>query len=448
MHSFHTNILIVGLLALGFMSALVAERALTVMTIVPLVAFITQMILLINFSRDIGTDYSDKTLFYTVLIYTFIMGVFFMLVSEYYDGDHFLFNKYDAMFYYKISMQAANAGIIGGVQYLLTFESDDWGSLFFDSLMMYIIPSKLFLNAMYTLLTSISSVYLYRIGKAYMSERFAFLAALGYASSSYIIFFNCSFLKESLFVFVVVSALYYQHRAIMYGNWKSMCASGLFIGLIFFFRPAVAAFLAASIFVYYGIINTGKAISIFLYIAAVGVVLVSMKTMLEVLDSNTAGGDLDAVIDETNNGAYSSSFNYFVSFFGAFFGPFPSIFPKLQGPSYMEYLAAGLIYKLFLVAPFWYGVFVAFKEKFLEMYPLIIFVLLELLLTGAICASLELRKVMPHIPFMYIVSLYGMSKGFQLNRISHISTLPWYVFAVGVMFLWNVIKADNASYHS
>ena len=83
-----------------------------------------------------------------------------------------------------------------------------------------------------------------------------------------------------------------------------------------------------------------------------------------------------------------------MSDFGAFLGPFPTLFPKIDGPARISYYGAGLMYKLFLVIPFWAGVFYAIKERVIMMIPLIVFILVEMFATAAICASLELRKVL------------------------------------------------------
>jgi hypothetical protein len=367
-----------------------------------------------------------------------------MLISDYYEGDTFVHSKSDAVYYYKESLKINNLGLFKGLERIINeVDYDDWSAVMIFSFVMYLLPEKLFLNAIFTLIGCFSAVFLYRIGKSYMPERYAFLAVLGYSCSSYIVFFNCSFLKESCFVFFVISALYYQHCAVKRNSNKYLFHSVLSIVIVFFFRPAVAAFLVAAIFVYYGMTQKGKAISVFLYIGAIGVFLVSLKTAIEVWEFNTAGGSVDAMVEETNNGAYSGGFNYFVSIFGAFFGPFPSLFPKIQGPTSVEYLAAGLVYKLFLVFPFWYGVYAVIKEKILDLVPILIFVLMELVLTGAVCASLELRKVILHVPFMFLFTFYGLYRGTSPTQLSRLSALPAYIFAIGVLFLWNVIKVNN-----
>lgn len=164
--------------------------------------------------------------------------------------------------------------------------------------------------------------------------------------------------------------------------------------------------------------------------------------MQEILDSNTQGGDVEALVAETNNSSYSYSFNYFVSLFAAFFGPFASAFPKLpESPTWVEFYGAGLSYRQFLIFAFWGGIYWAFKKRVMGLFPIITFVLFELLITGLVCASLELRKVILHIPFMYMMSFYGLYHSSTSSRHISLSTLAQYGFVVGIFFLWNVIRA-------
>ena len=444
LYKLHTNFFIVGFLAIGTIFALVFNRSFILMSVAPIVAFITHMGLLLYFSREEESVCSERTLFNVVLVYTLLLCVFFMLISVYYDDDTFLFSKADAMFYYSNSIQVKELGFVGNITRLMNkYKSDDWGALFFDTFVLYLYPSKLLVNAIYVLLGVISSIFIYRIGKPYMPQKYAFLAALAYSTSSYLGFFNCSFLKESLFVFLVVGAFYYQHRSIESNSGRGLFGVALFVFLICFFRPAVAGFVIISIFLYYGIVKRKHAVGFFLLIGALAGFVVSLAVMQQMFDSYAGGGDIDGVISATSNRSYSSGFNYFVSFFGAFSGPFPSLFPKIAGPSYLEFLGAGLVYKLFIVFPFWIGAYYILKNRQFGMLPFLFFILIEMLLTGAVCASLELRKVMLHMPFMYIISFYGLYQIFTRFRSARPTILLSIVYSVGVLFLWNVIKADN-----
>ena len=93
--------------------------------------------------------------------------------------------------------------------------------------------------------------------------------------------------------------------------------------------------------------------------------------------------------------------------------------------------------------PFWYGVYMAYKQRMLELLPIIVFIVLEMSATAYIVASMELRKVMLHIPFMYILSYYGIYHVFQSERSVTMFKYFNFVFVLGVLFLWNVIKVKS-----
>lgn len=423
------------------MASMAYERAFSIITLGAVVAFITQGGLLLHFSREDERRYSERSLFLVVLIYSILLGTVFMWISYYYDGDTFMFSKTDAMLYYNTSMHVAESGFRSGIGTIMNnYAFDDWGALIFDSIAMSIIPNKLFLNAVYVILGAFSSVLLFRISKHYMPDSYAFLAAMSYGTSSYIILFHCTFLKESLFIFVVICTVYYLYQFITNQSRYSLLAVALCLALLLLFRPAVAGMIAVSAFVYYGITQKGKAISLFLYAAAAGGFLISLRMIQGMVDSYTAGGDVDSVIAYRSNGSYSGSFNYFVSFFGAFLGPFPAFFSKSDSPSRLVFYGAGLMNKLFLVIPFWAGLLYSIKNRVLEMLPMILFVLLEMFSAGYICASLELRKVLLHMPFMYILSFYGLYRWFQPVYLTHFFTFFTYAVVIGILFFWNVLR--------
>ena len=199
LYRLHTIFLVLGVLTIGFMASMAYERAFSIITLGAVVAFITQGGLLLHFSREDERRYSERSLFLVVLIYSILLGTVFMWISYYYDGDTFMFSKTDAMLYYNTSMHVAESGFRSGIGTIMNnYAFDDWGALIFDSIAMSIIPNKLFLNAVYVILGAFSSVLLFRISKHYMPDSYAFLAAMSYGTSSYIILFHCTFLKESL----------------------------------------------------------------------------------------------------------------------------------------------------------------------------------------------------------------------------------------------------------
>ena len=212
------------------------------------------------------------------------------------------------------------------------------------------------------------------------------------------------------------------------------------LALLFFFRPAVAAFTIMSFFVYFAIKQHGSALSLFIYLTVFVLFVIALRSMMDMVDRYTAGSDYKQEISG-NAQAYSGGFNTFVNIFGGFFGPFPTLFTKANSePSPIQFYASGLTYRLFLILPFLTGLYLIFKNKVLELFPIVVFILVEMLATGMVSASLELRKVMPHISLTYIVAFYGLSNFQNVKMLQRIPQASIYFIAIGILLLWNVIK--------
>ena len=441
LYKWHNNIFIIGMLTICLIGIWTNQFSFDLMAIGTVVAFVSQMALLLYFVRDEKNSYPETTLFVTVLVYSIFLGIVFMSLSEYFEGDTVMLTKKDAMLYYKGSMRANDVGFLENAKYLMGKKAfDDWGAYLYDSFLMSIIPSKFFLNFSYMLTGAISSVLLFRIGRHYMPEAYAFVGAMAYGTSSYLIMFHCTFLKESLFVFLVICTMYHLCRGIHQENSHAYLFAVLFLFLLFFFRPAVAAFIIISFAVYIAVKQHGSALSIFFYLAVIVGLVISLKYMMDMADRYSSSYEEKNELSG-NAKAYSGGFNIFVNLFGGFFGPFPTLFTKHEtGPSTIQFYGAGLTYRLFMIFPFLGGLYLIIKNRVLELLPITIFVLVEMLATGMIAASLELRKVMPHIPLTYIVSFYGLSKWQESKVLQRIPNALVFSVAIGILLLWNVIK--------
>ena len=441
LYKHHNNIFICGLLTMGMIACLTNQNSFDLMAVGTILAFVSQMAMLLYFVQEEERGYSELTLFVTVLTYNILLGVVFMSLSEYYDGDTFMMTKFDAMAYFKGSMRAYDVGFIENVKRLMRIKSfDDWGAYTYDSFLMSIIPSKFFLNFSYMVEGALSSLMLFRIGRHYMPVSYAFVGAMAYGTSSFLVMLNCTFLKEPLFVFLIICTMYNLCRGMHQESNYAYPKALFFLFILFFFRPAVAVFIILSFGIYIAVKQHGSALSFFFYLAAAAMLVVSLKFMMEMTD-RYSGSYEEKAAESGNDKAYSGGFNFFVNIFGGFFGPFPTLFTKHEVPSTIQFYGAGLTYRLFMIFPFLGGIYLIFKNKVLELLPITIFILVEMLATGMVAASLELRKVMPHIPFTYIVSFYGLSK-WQESRI--LQRLPYSLICsvvIGILFLWNVIKA-------
>ncbi len=449
LYRLHNNIFIVGLLTLGFLAVLSKGRAFSAITPFTIFAFITQIAMIIWFSRNERIHYSEKTLFIIVLIYSFLLSGLIIVISYFfYGGEKFLFEDPDALFYYKEGLKTEDFGFIENAKRMLsTYEFDDCGALLFNNFMLTIIPSSFFVNFAYLVIGAITAVLLFRIGRCIMPDKYAFLSALAYSTSSYIMMFHCTLLKESLFVFLVTCTMYFFYKSIAYGDYLALLVVFVFLIINISFRPAVVLFLAVAFFAYYAISQKGNAISIFLYgIIAVSLV-VSLAFMQSQVDHYTEGGDTEMLLAENGSGNYSGGFNYFVGWFSALFGPFPTLFPTVSsGPRNINFYGAGLTYKLFLVVPLWTGIYYTIKRFDILIIPIVVFTLAEMAATGFIMASFELRKVLLHVPFTYIMGFYGLYHFEKSTKNKSYKYLPEFVgsiFAIGILLLWNVIRVKG-----
>lgn len=445
LYRLHNSILIIGLMTISFMAAMSSGNVFSLITPYTIFAYVTQLLLIISFSRDENASYSDKTLFFVVLVYGLLLSLLTIIVAHYYNGEKFLFEDPDAVFYYQEGIKSADIGIIENAKRIIRlYDFDDWGALLVSCVLMYIIPSAYFMNAFYVLIGAVSAVMLYRIGKYFMPETYAFLASLAYSTSSYLILFHCTFLKESFFVFLVISAIYFFYKSIKDGNHLALFLVLLSVFCIFFYRPPLVAFFMMAYVAYYAVTLRGSAISVFLYMAIAVALVASIAFMQSQVDSYTEGGNTDELLLENGSANYSGGFNFFVGWFVAFLGPFPSLFPvEAADPKLINFFGAGLTYKAFLAIPFLVGVYWAIRRFEVVMIPMVVFMMVEILAAAYVLASFELRKVLLHVPFMYIMSFYGLYQ-IENNEVSkslkHYLTFFYFAFAIGVLILWNLIR--------
>ena len=133
-----------------------------------------------------------------------------------------------------------------------------------------------------------------------------------------------------------------------------------------------------------------------------------------------------------------------MGWFASLFGPFPTLFPNdSSGPRNLNFYGAGLTYKLFLVIPLWTGVYFAVKRLKVIMIPILCFTIVEMAASAYVMASFELRKVMLHMPFIYLLAFYGLyclDKNDIKDTYKHLSEIAGHILTIGILLLWNVIK--------
>lgn len=152
------------------------------------------------------------------------------------------------------------------------------------------------------------------------------------------------------------------------------------------------------------------------------------------------GGDTDAIIERKMEMAAGGGIvNQAADPLAAFAGPFPSIMMKTtKGTSFY---ASGLLFRVLLAAPFFIGVYYAFRHKYKRLYPLIFFFLANALGVAISVKGLEYRLSHPHMAMMYLVAFWMLAK-YDYHRmkrqLSAIVVYGWFILVTMVCFVWNL----------
>ena len=217
------------------------EQSLSFMNAVNITVFVCFSLLIMVSYYQRENFYTNVRLGVTVFVFSISAVSLYCYMSDYYSGDTFLFSKSDAMVYYKLSNILVTSDFNHWIGILTSkgWEFDDWGAPIGMSFFYMLWQSKAALNIGYVVLTSIAAVSMFDMAKTIMMKRYAYMAALIYSVSSYMIFFNGSHLKESFMSFITIESF-----AFLYKYVKEEKAIYLIISLFFsvvmaFFRVPV-----------------------------------------------------------------------------------------------------------------------------------------------------------------------------------------------------------------
>ena len=410
--------------------------------------FASYALILWKSNKLADANFTSKNLGIIVFAYSFVFVTLSLLLSDYYSDNSFIFSDSDAIAYYKYSSALLGKSHEKWIPFLLDkrWFYDDWGAPIAYTLMFHIVHSKLFVNFCYVLLNTISSICLFKIGRVIMHVRYAYIAALSFAISSYSIFFMGSFLKEEMLVFLVVASMYMLYMYIQHNNMGYLFIGGFISLAVIFFRPPVALFIWVSYMIFF-LLKAKKGIfrslaifvTILAAVAAFGIIQFSAERYAH-------SGD----VTETEVFVSTSAFQKIVLYAGALVGPFPQLLQYDDNFTYKPLFGAGLLFKLLLPLAFWTGFWKSVRHKYTAVIPLYAFVILEILGLSVALDGLELRKSMPHVPLYILTAFWLLSMNdmdMEKGGTSHSHDI-WVTrqFAIvvcvafGAALVWNIWK--------
>ena len=137
----------------------------------------------------------------------------------------------------------------------------------------------------------------------------------------------------------------------------------------------------------------------------------------------------------------SGSFPIITAIFSGLLGPLPTLLP-LRGYENMSVFSSGLIIKVFLSSYFVLGSFLIFIKRNKLLLPIVIFSLLEILSLSYLLETFELRKSLPHFPFVIMIALYTFESIQQkrYNRLILNTMRLSNLILVLVVFFWNYLR--------
>ena len=361
---------------------------------------------------QIGIDEGKCTkvrLFSITFTYSFLLVSVFLFYSYNVEGNTFLLSESDARLYEKVVNKMFYLPYMDSFTYLFEkYKFDDWGGPIYMSSVFQIYPDKLFLNFVNTILTSVSSLFVFKIGERLMSRKYAYLSALSYAISSFMIFFNGSFLKESSFVFFVILLINSIYNFIIEKRKISLIYIVIYSCVLLLFRPAVVVCVICGFSVYYfvrkgyGVYKLGLILLVILFLSYL------LSSLLSIFNHYTLSGDIaKLMLTKDTKYGLSREMTYILNWFGSFCGPFPSILGTNMTSCFY---GSGLLYK-FLLLPFAIiGLVKVVKLRIDYMFPLLVFFVLESFFAALVQKGMELRLTLPHIFIYYIFAFWTMEK--------------------------------------
>jgi len=386
--------------------------------------------------------YSQEDIFKIVFWYSLIsvMILNFMFYTDH--GNFFQYQSSDEQTYHRYSLAVQGMSFLQSLNYFLKdLEAADLGALFYVSTIYRFIESTLLVNFVNVICGALSAKLLFNIGKKFMSVKYAFAASLSFFIASYIFRIESSGLKESIFVLMVLATFYH---FIEYNNLrkrKSLFWVLIFGSSIMLFRPAVLGMILFSFSIGIALNRYGSSTR---NILISGVMLIAFLFMSSSLDKITKtftsfGRSVEIRTDVTSESGVQTT--VLAAALASFIGPLPNLVARV-GKENNSIYASGLLFRVLLGVPFWFGIWYIIRNKLSQFYPFVIMSLSGLGALLYILESYELRYHLTHFPFIYLIAFYYLSKvdsargkiKVRLVRLLEIG----YAFVMVLVFFWNL----------
>ena len=366
--------------------------------------------------------FTNRRLWLTVFVYSLLFVGLYLLLSNYYTGNTFLFSYIDARVYERYSFHMKDMGFGEALKYISRWSYDDWGAPMSMAFILKIVPSKLFLNFCYVLMNTIIALLMYDTGKMLgMSRKYAYMAALSFSIASYSIFIMGSFMKEETFELIIVLSMWGLYKYKVTSKLEYLLLGGVASFLIIFFRVPVALFVWLS---YASLLLLGEESHIKKALFAILALVISVLVLgfWQYSVSRYANeGDVASSIKY----ASTSLFQKLTGYVSILTGPFPTLYhitgAKLK---YAPLCGPGLLFKFLLFLPYWKGLVYCVKSRAKALYPVYTFTLMNIIGLMAVL-RIDVRFALIGLPFFFLASFWYMDK-YDSDADETVRATPYY----------------------
>jgi hypothetical protein len=444
MNIIYRNFLFISSIIWLFINVIILQKVLFVNNVILYVNIITIFLYFIILTQsnllhdENDVKYNSIKLFLIVLVYSMTFLIVYKWI--YYDdhSTYFSFNAADAIQYHDAAFENIYYSLIDTIrEYFNVYLYDDVGAYIFVTLVYKIYPSPLAVDFCNVLLGAFCSIALFKISLYYMPRKYAFLCALSYFCSSFIIQLESSGLKEPLFLYIVVLCLLFYVKYIHHNKIKYLIFFGSLASTILLFRPAVLAFLLLSVGA--GFLYQKRKINGYIFIVAMIASFYTISLLTELFGAFSSFEQSLSYQEKTIEIA-GVNVAIYASVIAGLFGPLPTMIPVL-GKQVTAIYSAGLVFRVLLSIPFWLCFLYIIRSKETSLYPFFIFVFGHMFSLIYIMESYELRFHVLHLPFVYLIAFYYFyiqSIPEKLDTKYNIKVNIASVVLLGLIIYWNL----------
>lgn len=397
--------------------------------------------------------FTNRRLWFTVFIYSLVFVSLYLLLSYYYSGDTFLFSYRDAKEYERLSFRMKDLGFIEAVDYISQkWNYDDWGAPMGMAFILKIVPSKYFLNFCYILMNTVIALLTFDMGKMLkMSKKYAYMAALAYSIASYSMFMIGTFLKEEIFVLLIVFSMWCLYKYKNSSKIEYLVCGAVSSFLIIFFRVPVALFIWLS-YAALLLLGDGSHVKKGLF-ALLGIGVAVLVVGLWQYSANRYANDGDF----TSVGRYASTslFQKLTGYVSILIGPFPTLH-HISGTQLKSraLIGAGELFKFVLFLPYWKGLILCIRSKMTELYPLYVFTIVSIL-GLMVVLRVDFRFAMISMPMFMLAAFWYMDR-YDSDADEVVRATPYYYWTsmelkvclcvvLVVTLAWNLLVRDQTT---